>query len=160
MLALLFAAIFCCAATNAAAEHQHTCLHGTRGNELTAGVRLTGGTGQPVKRGSQQPIRFSMFPDSTITDDLPPSKRELIMEVIQSLLDFFSDFVSVVPAQSPILLDRTCTGGFFLPEEGSTVRQCVNTCVTSVCGTVTIPSDHLKVCTLYVSGAHDVCTCT
>ena len=55
---------------------------------------------------------------------------------------------------------RTCTGGFFLPEEGSTVRQCVNTCVTSVCGTVTIPSDHLKVCTLYVSGAHDVCTCT
>jgi leishmanolysin-like peptidase len=87
-----------------------------------------------------------MFPDSTITDDLPPSKRELIMEVIQSLLDFFSDFVSVVPAQSPILLDRTCTGGFFLPEEGSTVRQCVNTCVTSVCGTVTIPSDHLKRC--------------
>ena len=34
MLALLFAAIFCCAATNAAAEHQHTCLHGTRGNEV------------------------------------------------------------------------------------------------------------------------------
>ena len=38
-----------------------------------------------------------------------------IQEVTESLLDFFSEFVSVTPAQSPILLDRytmhTCTCG-------------------------------------------------
>ena len=34
MRALLLTAVFYCVAASAAAEPQHTCLHGTRGNEV------------------------------------------------------------------------------------------------------------------------------
>ena len=46
------------------------------------------------------------------------------------------------------ILGRTCDGAYYLPEQGSNVRRCVNQCLPTVCGTVTIPDEHLKVCLL------------
>lgn len=47
--------------------------------------------------------------------------------------------------RTSLLHHRSCEDTYYLPEDDSTVRQCSSSCVTSVCGTVTIPDEHLKV---------------
>lgn len=72
----------------------------------------------------------------------------MIQEVVPAVLSFFSTVVSVPPTPSPVLLDRSCSGGgYYVPEGGSTVRRCVDQCVSTTCGgIVTIPDNHLKRC--------------
>jgi leishmanolysin-like peptidase len=90
-------------------------------------------------------MRFSTFPDSTITADLPDSKRQMIMnEVVPAVLEFLSLTLSVTPLTQPLLLDTQCSSeGFFLTPTG---RQCAGVCESTMCGTVRVPDQHLKAC--------------
>ena len=109
----------------------------------------------PIHIVKQQPfsqkMRFEVVYDKSI-GDLHEAKYGLITgKLIPEAVDYFHDALSVRPTKIPIKLQRSCrNNAYFLKDMSGTnsgdVQFCKLDCVTTKCGPVNVPSDHLDQC--------------
>ena len=98
-----------------------------------------------------QNMRFHVTFDSSI-HEIDKTKRNLIVgKLIPEALDYFHKTLKVRVSKRPIRLQRMCDEHSYFLKDNTGKRKgtklfCKKTCVTTYCGPVIIPQQHLDVC--------------
>lgn len=102
------------------------------------------------KREATQPLRFHLHFDQSLRDHLPVSHQRLVEDNVKKAVTFWSKTLRVRATEKPIQLRRQCLTNQV--RWNGKVPYCVDGCnLTTVCGDIVIPWQHLEGCLEYSS---------
>lgn len=99
------------------------------------------------RRSVDQPLRIHLHFDESV-DRLPPNHGDLIRSEVKKAVQYWQETLMVRPTRAPIRLRRQCLNARV--NYSNQTAFCEGLCAPStVCGEITIPSEHLEGCYRY-----------